>query len=79
MPRFTNKLAIDTNMLKDPISQPIFIIKRHSPEEVIAQMTLIYKKKRKLNKRSYNVTNDQQRYAIIQRVSCKDLNIREVK
>lgn len=67
-------------MLNGSVDEPsaTFSIKRYTPEEVIAKLSSIYGGRRKLTKKSYNLTNDQQRLDLIQSVFDKELTIKEV-
>lgn len=67
-------------MLNDTVHAPsgIFSVKRYTPEEVITKLTSIYGRKRKPTKKSYSLTNDQQRLALIQSIFDKQLTIKEV-
>lgn len=57
---------------------PFFSVKRKSPEETIRLLSSLTRSKLSLVSKSYNVTNDEQRYELIRRVLAKELTIKKV-
>lgn len=59
-------------------SLPFFTIKRKTPEASLQLLMHFAKHKNNPNTKSYNVTNDDQRYELIRRVLAKELTIKKV-
>ena len=58
--------------------EPFFVIKRLSPEEASVLLTARLKRAKHVMPKSYNITNDDQRYELVRRVLARELTIKEV-
>jgi hypothetical protein len=66
-------------MIASEKTDQIFTVKRLSPEKVISILEERAKKARRAIPRSYNITNDSQRFEFLMKVLNKELTIKEVK
>jgi len=58
--------------------EPLFVIRRLSPEEAMHVLMAKLKKVNLGKPKSYNITSDDQRYELVRRVLAKELTIKEV-
>jgi len=66
-------------MLEKEKKPEIFTVKRLSPEKVLSLLEARDKKAKHAQPRSYNITNDSQRFEFLHKVLNKELTIKEVK
>ncbi len=61
-----------------PVSnEPAFKIHRLSPEEALDILEAHFKENKPTEPKSYNITTDEQRFALIKRVTAKELTIKQ--
>ena len=66
-------------MTEREIIEPFFSIKRLSPEDATHLIATRLKKTRLSETKSYNITNDNQRYELVRRVLNKELSLKNVR
>ena len=59
--------------------EEVFCVKRMTPEEAFNVLKTAFIKKDCNSLKSYNITNDEQRFELIRRVLGKELTIKEVR
>ena len=65
-------------MTMKEVFEPFFVIRRLSPEDATMMLATRLKKDKSSKPKSYNITNDDQRYELVRRVLAKELTIKEV-
>ena len=65
-------------MIEEKKGEQVFTVKRLCPEDVNRLLKTYWKKKTNLATKSYNVTNDSQRFELVRVVLSKEMTIKEV-
>lgn len=65
-------------MTEQVILEPLFSVKRLTPEEAFSLISARLKKMKSVETKSYNITNDDQRFELVRQVLNKELTIKEV-
>lgn len=72
------EIIIQKFMTEEVTLEPFFIIKRLTPDEAVEILNARAKKAKLGDTKSYNITNDDQRFELVRRVLNKELTIKEV-
>ena len=65
-------------MTEEGVVEQIFVIKRLLPKSIIGHSNGLATSGRRIPNKSYEITNDSQRYHFVEKVLSKELTIREV-